>query len=181
MTIKNKKKAGKATRGQLALIGVLSVVLVMVIVVQLPDSPEPVAARSSEETEPLEAVLGQTELSECADCQQQPGRTWPEPSLAVVRSFDPFAKPSWYQALVGEPLQFETSTEADQTTSVQLAELQETGAAIVLIAGNKRLATVGEQLVRVGDTIQGYEVSDITAEGVILTRPGSRAVPNRRN
>ena len=175
MTKKNRKKKPKATRGQLALIGVLSVVLVGVIVMQLPDSPDHKPRKSAGKPHKMLASLAVGEQSAVETDKEVVVREWPKLSLSDVEKLDPFAAPAWYQATLALDTQTEQNTDSQAIAEqLQLKELQQTGAAIVLIAGSQRVATVGPHFVRVGDKIDGYEVSNITAEGVILTKSRAR-------
>jgi hypothetical protein len=40
---------------------------------------------------------------------------------------------------------------------------------IVVITDSERVATIGDQSFRVGDTIEGFQVSEITKRGIVLT------------
>ena len=172
---KKKKKRGGATRGQLALIGVLSIVLVFVIVAQLPSSSPPkrsrprVAARS-EVSQTVKSIA-----PTCAGSCKKTHRQWPQVSLREIAGFDPLAEPGWYlDAVTKRNQQPGGGAVQEVSRPLVLEELQREGATIVLIDGQKRIATVGEQRIRVGDKIDGYQVSEITEKGVILTKSRSR-------
>lgn len=175
MTNKKKKWAG-ATRSQLALIGVLSLVLVGVIVAQLPDSlPKPERRARAQARPTVPSALPEETKSDPKPQKEKPKPDWPAFSPSEVARRDPFAMPAWYRDIQSLSVQEnETVTEPEVEQKLVLKELQETGAAIVLIADSMRIAEVGDQQVRVGDKIDGYEVSDITPSGVILTKSKSR-------
>ena len=179
MTIKKKQNKGGVTRSQLALIGVLVAVLVIVIVVQLPDSqPQSVASAETAENEstrnPMQSVLDSSNPSQ-DEQDERTTRTWPQFSSQQLGRLDPLSTPDWYNSIlevVEKEQDSETITEVAH--DIELQEMQDTGTAIVLIAGSQRIAKVGDSRIRVGDKIDGYEVSNITSEGVILTKSKSR-------
>ena len=185
MTIVTKKDRIGATRGKLALVGVLVVVLVAVIGMQLSGSSNidnlPTAAASD-----MPGWQGNVDVDTASDSSappappvEKPPRTWPELSMEVIVACDPLAAPPWYLDAMeldqskdqsdGNPASAEGAPD-----SLILAELQEAGATIVLIANGKRIATIGDRQIRIGDRIEGYQVSDITDQGVILTKSKSR-------
>jgi Sec-independent protein translocase protein TatA len=176
-----------ATRGKLALVGVLAVVLVVVIVVQLPgpsnvDKAATTAVSSLAELDKVDNDKAESN-SETKQTKKTridtPPRQWPELSMDTIIAFDPLTAPSWYVAAARvEPTkeQDDPSLAAaeDDARAAALATLQQTGTTIVLIANGERIATIGDQSVRIGDSIEGFQVSDITDQGVILTRPGPK-------
>lgn len=185
MTIVTKKDRFGASRGKLALVGVLVVVLVTVIVMQLPSSTNndnlPTAAVSDlpgwEGDASANAASGPP-APQTAPVEKPP-RKWPELSMEVIVACDPLAAPTWYL----DALQLDQSKEQSDGNLVSteespdepaLADLQQAGTTIVLIAGGERIATIGERQLRIGDRIEGYQVSDITDQGVILTKSRSR-------
>ena len=176
MTIVTKKDRIGATRGKLALVGVLAVVLVVVIVVQLRGSggiqSSPAATSvSTHEEQTVVAALSATKSSS----KQNPAREWPELTMDAIARFDPLMAPAWYVAAT-RPVQPDEQDDsvAEETAENQgLKNLLQTGASIVLISDEQRVATIGEQQVRIGDQIEGYEVSDITEQGIVLTKSAS--------
>ncbi len=185
MTIVTKKDRFGASRGKLALVGVLVVVLVAVIVMQLPSS-------TNNDNVPTAAVtdLPGWEGDVSADAAsgppapqtapvEKPPQKWPELSMEVIVARDPLAAPPWYLSALELDQSKEQSdgnlapTE-ESADALVLADLQQAGATIVLIAGGKRIATIGERQLRIGDRIEGYQVSDITDQGVILTKSKPR-------
>jgi hypothetical protein len=175
------------TRGKLALVGVLAVVLVVVIVVQLPgpasvDKAATTAITSLGELEQVDNDKGEsnseTNQANKNRIDTRP-RQWPKLSIDTIIAFDPLVTPSWYVAAAqveptNEQDDLSLAEAEDNARAAALATLQQTGASIVLIANGERIATIGEQSVRIGDSIQGFQVSDITDQGVILTRPKPR-------
>ncbi len=180
MTIKKKQNKAGVTRSQLALIGVLVAVLAIVIVVQLPDSqhgPSPVAASEPNGTSSSDLDVSiQTQegrLKEEADKRAE--REWPQFSTEQIVRLDPLSTPDWYKNILEVEVQRENSNIVAETEhDLQLDEMQDEGTGIVLITGSERIAKVGDTHVRVGDKIDGYEVSNITSQGVILTKSKSR-------
>lgn len=172
---KKKKKSGGATRGQIVLIGVLSAVLVGVIVVQLPGSSDkPIAASRKRPKRPRPATVAVINPQDTSGKEEEP-RNWPEYSVSQLEEFDPLAPTDWYrQAVVVQSNSPDAAPVKQVVEQLELEKLQEAGANIVLIDGDHRIATVGEQRIRVGDKIDGYQVSEITDQGVVLTKSRSR-------
>ena len=148
-----------ATPGKLALIGVLAVVLAIVIVRQLPDrtkknlAAQPAANASSQKTENDDTV----------DSEKRDLPPWPEFNFTKTIAHDPFAQPSWIA-------QEESGQRTNHDDSVELAALQQQGASIVLIAEDRKLATIGKRKIGVGDLVEGYTITDITTDGIILNK-----------
>lgn len=169
MTIKKAKEKIGATPGKLALIAVLAVVLVVVVVGQFPKKPN-VAAR------PAETVTAAANLQK-AIVDDQPlsvddlsnSRPWPEFSLKESVVYDPFKKPDW---IAVESVA--TTTEDESNDPEALSRLQKLGASIVVITDQGKTATIGTQQVQVGDILEGYRITDITTEGVVLKELQSR-------
>lgn len=176
MTKKKKKKQGGATRGQLALIGILSVVLVIVIVAQLPDASDnatPSLSKKPRRT-PRRNVVATSSEKNAVD-EHAATYEWPDYQVDKVAQFDPLAPPEWYRGAVEVHVrQPEVAQAKEVVEKLELEDLQKSGANIVLIDGKQRIATVGEQTIRVGDKIDGYQVSEITDQGVVLTKSRSR-------
>ena len=181
MTNKKKQNKSGVTRPQLALIGVLTAVLAIVIVVQLPDAPatSPPGAASEpsnegeSDTETNENEIKNASAEEGAEQRSQ--REWPRYTRAQLVRLDPLSTPDWYNSILEVVEKTDNSNVVTETAhDLQLEELQETGTGIVVIAGSERIAKVGDTHIRVGDKIDGYEVSNITSQGVILTKSKSR-------
>jgi hypothetical protein len=176
-----------ATPGKLALVGVLAVALVLVIVVQMPDDSnvaqtatasvgkKPELDKSSDDK--TESDKG-TELSEQTANDKLP-RHWPELTMETITALDPLTAPPWYIAAAHiEPAKEQDNLSLalaeEEARAAALATLQQAGATIVLISNGERIATIGDQRIRIGDNIEGFQVSDITDQGVVLTRPKPR-------
>lgn len=185
MTIVTKKERIGATRGKLALVGVLAVVLVVVIVIQLPgtsnidDVPTaPISEMPGWEGDVNTNAASVPSVTPTPPVEKPP-RKWPELSMEVIVACDPLAAPPWYLDAIAldqskEQSDGKSASAEGVADSPALADLQEAGATIVLIADGERIATIGERQIRIGDRIDGYQVSDITDQGVILTKSKSR-------
>lgn len=180
-----------ATPGKLALVGVLAVVLVAVVVGQWPDATRPpkLALRrptpSSNQLNPQQAFLQKTiqepsqrndsSLSTNASGRSPEPQAWPELSLETIVAFDPFAEPQWLSAArtadqTGDPHGLLLSEEARRSHKAELLEkLRGQGTTIVVITSNEKRATIGKQSVRIGDHIEGFLITDITKQGVVLS------------
>lgn len=169
MTTQNKLQSIGATPGKLALIAVLSLVLVAVIFRQLPSrqaTPQttPVAAKEVPQRN-AQVVAQQTSPEPSAtDAKQQPKQTWPEAKLEDFLTHDPFRTPAW---ALRKP---EPTRTADTEESSRLDELQKQGVSIVMIAEEAKSARIGDYRVHVGDVLEGYQITDITSQGVVLNK-----------
>jgi len=158
-----------ATPGKLALIGVLVLVLIVVIVKQQPESV-PVSVRESPITTEQQTTK-RTRVSPSSlpekDSQNESERTsWPEINFSETLASDPFTPPSW--AVQESRTVLSTSDDPGE-----LAELQQQGASIVVIGQKEKSARIGEQRLVVGDILDGYQVTDITTQGIFLNKLSS--------
>lgn len=184
MTIVTMRERIGASRGKLALVGLLAVVLVVVIVAQLPSSNSdnlPTAPVSMMPEGEAAAESASAPSSSEKTSVDQPPRKWPELSMNAIVAFDPLAAPSWYlaatqveQSSENEPDDPTLASAEERASSAALEALQQTGTTIVLITNGEKIAAIGEKRIRIGDRIAGYLVSDITDQGVILTKSRSR-------
>lgn len=178
-----KKNRGGVTPAKLALIGVLAVVQVVVIVRAVLQSSKPVAAaveeseshsvgesksrrggrktsqtgRATESIEPRPSTLD-------PPTSPDPPTAWPENSLQDALTIDPFQKPTWIA--VTAPARTQDETAQDGT----MEQLKQQGASIVIVSGDKKAATIGDEQYHVGDVVAGYQVTDITTRGVEFTK-----------
>ena len=171
MSTKKKLEAMGATPGKLALIGVLVVVLGLVIVKQLPKGqPGNNAAQQAKKhkTNSTQAVVTTTN-------KQGELAPWPEMKLSETLTSNPFAPPSW-----DVEKQKKNAVVASGDAPGELAALKEQGASIVVIgqAGEKgkekKTATIGETKYQVGDILEGYQITDITTQGIYLNKLNPR-------
>lgn len=163
-------KAG-VTPAKLAMVCVLAVVLVAVLWSQLGGGAQDIAKKPRrekstptkvEQPQPAKPVVSSTVVSEKE-------RVWPKFELDSITKTDPFAMPMWYLIAHAED---EASAAGSLVRSAQvLEELRKLQTKIVVITGEDRVATIGDQSLRVGDTIEGFEVSKITKDGIVLTEP----------
>jgi hypothetical protein len=169
MTEPNWLARSGATPGKLAAVGVLGVMFVAVLWHNLAPSrptaaknPRPHASPAKAEKQPAPAVAGnQPKLEKKAP------RKWPKLSLDDVVKHDPFAMPMWY--LTARAEEEGTVVSALARSAQVLEELKKQQTRIVVISGEERIATIGDLSFRVGDMIEGFQVTAITTDGVVLT------------
>ncbi len=177
-----------ATPGKLALIGLLAVVLIWVIVRQLPGSSaavETVNSNSGQATSvsasPKSASTQQVVRRRSAKVisssnKQSPiagvHQSWPKLRMDAVLAADPFAAPQWFTLAVREKAAQDLPAAADdkqEEIEKSLEEFRKQGAAIVVISNRDKMATLGSHEVRIGDVVDGFIVTNISTEGVVLT------------
>jgi hypothetical protein len=169
-----------ATRGKLALIGVLAVVLVYVLASNFRGSTEKLTRRPSpHRSRAAEIVASRRAMTPApAPTSTSPfgdfaaDADWPEPSLDKLTSFDPLAAPPWMA--VGE----QGAVAADDPGAKSLEQLQQSGNAIIFVAGSQRVARIGSQDYHVGDMVGKLQITDISSQGIVLSEPtGDAAKP----
>jgi hypothetical protein len=89
-------------------------------------------------------------------------QSWAEPALSDVIKYDPLAAGSWAGAHTVSP-------EDEALTEKRINELMASKDAIIFMTGDKRVARIGAQEFRVGDTLGRYRISEITSQGVVLS------------
>mgnify|MGYP007059381861 CR=1 FL=1 len=164
------QKSG-ATPGKLALVGCLAVCLVFVLCNQqyddvsqttlLNDSPHVEADQptTSDETASIAAK------SQAVQTQEKKEQQWPNLVLEEVIANDPFAMPNWFHAaLVSKP----TDSTVPVMQADQFEPLSNERTKIVVISNNNRVATIGKDNYRVGDTIEGFQITEIDLNGVVI-------------
>lgn len=165
--MKDQKQPDKvgATPAKLVLIGVLSLVLVVVIVRQLPESKSPrvqaQGAAPSSTGEPAASSKKIAAASPSSSEKKNARAPWPKTEISELLTSDPFAAPDWAIAKVEDPVEQEAG---------KLNELQKQGVSIVMFGEDGKSATIGEQKVRIGDVLEGYKITDITAQGVVVSK-----------
>jgi len=154
-----------ATPGKLALVGVLSLILIAVIAMQMPASVAdvPLGRTSTSKSPKIRGIRNDTAAQTEASTIETKTHAWPKVDLAATLAIDPFAKPSWTRKQVLKP------SESKSTPSI-LAELRKQGASIVVIAADGKSAKIGDQNVYIGDILEGYQVTYITTQGVLLNK-----------
>lgn len=94
---------------------------------------------------------------------------WPDMPIEVATRNDPFAKPQWAILRKEPQTVVASSTGAVNAGPATREELMEQGATMIVISGDRKVATIGGQEVTVGDFLGEYQVLDITKAGVILS------------
>lgn len=167
MSLKEQLEKQGATPGKLALIGVLSVVLAVVVIRQLPSTEEPVALAAQTTAKPTQSQRKEgDQVADKASAADEQSPPWPEFELEETLAHNPFRPPHW--AALPEAL---SPTEAN--TPGLLSQMKQKGVSILIIGEGQKTATVGEQRLRVGDVLEGYQVTDITTQGIVLNKAGS--------
>ena len=175
------------TPGKLALVGVLAIVLIAVIVGQLPegsvDSPQDITDSAAKRSKPSPQDPGNVPetradfaiASTNQGSMEQPIRTWPKLPMERILAYDPMAIPEWFAAVrdvappVDEASRLSAEAERQQRNEQVLTQLRDQGAKAVVFSGNDKRAAIGQQSVRIGETIEGFKIIDITHKGVVLT------------
>lgn len=163
MTEPNWLAKSGATPRKLAMVCVLTLTLIAVIWHNASGSAQPVAKRIRQSAIPRvksDVAPAPKPMVKIAN------RKWPEISLAKAVKNDPFAMPAWYLMAQAE----EGTVGASLARSAQvLDELKKQQTKIIVISNEDRIATIGEQSFRVGDMIEGFQVTEITTDGIVLT------------
>lgn len=89
------------------------------------------------------------------------------PTITVVEAgaYDPFAPPAWSPSSRQVAQTEQANVEPSELES-RFGSLRQTGVAMILVSSDGRAAQVGDRTLRVGDTIDGFEVIEINADGV---------------
>lgn len=173
MTEQNWLARSGATPGKLAAIGILGLVLVTVIWRNVAGSSPTKPAKASH---PSTSAKAETALAKPASKPQaaiskriesETPRVWPQVSLEQTVKHDPFALPMWY--LMAQADEAGSPGAAIAKSAQVLEELKRQQTKIVVISSEDRVATIGERSYRVGDMIEGFKVTAITTEGIVLT------------
>lgn len=166
-------KAG-ASPAKLALVGLLSLALVAVIWHNASSrATPPLAVQTRQTTAPQKEVAKQTPQPPIAQNPQaatQVSKVWPKVALESVIKHDPFAMPMWY--LMAQSAAAGSTDGSLARTAQVLEELKKQQSKIVVITDQERIAMIGELSLRVGDTIEGFQVTEITTDGIVLTELG---------
>jgi hypothetical protein len=181
MTAQPRDRIG-ATRGKLALVGLLAMVLVYVLWSNFAGSQEHLAI-----TEPGSmpvvppAVVSPSPSASKTQPEVTPGTSpfgafavdgsWPEPDLEVLVKFDPLSAPPW----MGVVEQLDEGPCDDEAQSKSLEELQKAQNAIIFMSGKQRVARIGGEDYRIGDMVGHYKITDISSAGIVLSGPNRGA------
>jgi hypothetical protein len=112
---------------------------------------------------------------------------WKSPDLAAVVAYDPFASPPAFPQppraasdsqlaadgqgeAAGGQSQADRLADAVETLRMELAALQERGVHVILRERNQYVAMIGDRTVHVGDEINGFTVTAIEPDGVLVER-----------
>jgi len=162
-----KIKSAGATRGQLALVGVLALILVGVIGSNLRGSAEepaalvPAAVTATSEPAQPGLIAGKPTVNDSPFGDFAVDADWPEPSLEQLINFDPFAPPA--SAVAVEP--------GIDSTDDSLRNLSEAKDAIIFVTGDQRVARIGETEYHVGDAVGRFRITEISSAGIVLSEP----------
>ncbi len=163
MTEPNWLARSGATPRKLAIVGVLTLALIAVIWHNAVGSAKPVAKKV------IQTPASQAKVEKAAlpnPIVNIAARKWPKISLGKAVRNDPFGMPVWYLMAQAE----EGTAGASLARSAQvLEELKKQQTKIIVISNGDRIATIGEQSFRVGDMIEGFQISEITKSGIVLT------------
>lgn len=178
MKKKHRNQKPGASKGKLALIAVLGVMLLAVwgnALVGGDSQPAEASRRTRKPASRHPSVAPVAAKPAAASPTINPVQ-WPTMPLAQAVRNDPFGKPGWAISPRGSA---EAGAKPAQGAAVAGAiasqqQLTETGASMIVIAGDERIATIGDQEVRIGDRVSGYEVVDITPAGVVLAKDAAR-------
>jgi hypothetical protein len=158
-----------ATRGKLALIGVLAAAFVGVLASNFRGSGEalalatPVTATGAGVPAGIPAAAsGPSPFGEFAA-----DGDWAQVSLDKLIDFDPLAAPPWMAT--GETAAVDATAAASAEQSLE--EVQQAHNAIIFITGGQRVARIGTQDYHVGDMVGRFQITDISSAGLVLSEP----------
>jgi hypothetical protein len=161
-----------ATPGKLALIAVLAVVMMGVVISNWPSAAAPPVEESALETPPpVEAATTDSSIQAQPSAPAGPfgefaeDRHWPELPIKEVTKFDPFAESPW----AAPPKQASDEGSGPAYSQEQINELLAAKNAIIFVAGDRRVARIGDEEFQIGDILGHYKITDITPKGVVLS------------
>ncbi len=161
-----------ATRGKLALVGVLAAALVCVLAVNFGGQGD--GDDASQAAEAAAPATGELAVDELAASATEPGANpfgkfaqdddWPKPALDKLVGFDPMAAPAWIA-----PVERAAIAETGEAGATSLEELRNAASAIIFIADGQRVARIGTQDYHVGDFVGPYRITEISSAGIVLS------------
>ncbi len=83
-------------------------------------------------------------------------------------SYDPLTAPDWF-VTEHDAAPLVVDVEGQEQKEQALQKLLEQEAQAIVFSGNEKRASIGNQSVRIGDMINGFRITDITREGIVLT------------
>jgi hypothetical protein len=96
-------------------------------------------------------------------------RNWPHVELESALEHDPFSSPLLTAQTASADIENDDTTTIEEQ-SADLLALKQDGVSMIVRDGAGMIATVGERKLRVGDVIDGYRVTAIEMDGVVLER-----------
>jgi hypothetical protein len=100
-------------------------------------------------------------------------RDLPRFTASEAAAYDPFAAPAWSPAAVSL-LAGSGVGGADGDAEDRFEAIRSRGVAMILMSPEGKAAQLGDKTVRVGDQIDGFEVIDITSDGVVFMPASSK-------
>ncbi len=167
--------------GQLALVTGLSVILVIVLIYQF--GPQQQLVLKPRRPDSLQTIPGAESdaLRHGTAVGQETAKGWPLLSLDTVLKHDPFDLPPFFlpTATISErnPAreQEQIVKAGEQKKLLQLEQrakllqnLQQQGVEMVLINNKTRVAMVGSRTVQVGDVLNGFVITEIHNNGIVV-------------
>jgi hypothetical protein len=194
------KKSTGITSTRLILIGVLSVVLLAVLYIQFGSSSvetasppyEPphrrpaVAATQAATEKPAGDSKQSTPTADAAPKKTEFAANWQTADVATAAQYDPFALPSLFpqriqeakdnklakDAVKADDGQADAAARAEilKKLTTEFSQLQHQGVRVVMQKEDKYVAMIGDKTIHVGDSIEGFTVVAIDANGVRVAR-----------
>lgn len=174
-----------ATPGKLAMVAVLAAILTAVVWTQF-DSDTPPAPSGANHVNPSGAgssrrVPRPATVGPDASPADQAGRTTaekPRPTLRIdleeTLEVDLFAIPP--KLIAARSAASPDADKADQRALEQarqrelaLAAIRSGGVQMIFDDGNEKKAVLGNRVLRVGDTVEGFRISNISLQGITLS------------
>lgn len=173
-----------------AVVAVLALVLIVICVMQFSGpapAPTPTDRSEARKTGPTTrarrpvpaATVNRPKLPKVTKSGQS--SAWPKLSLGTIVQYDPFQLPQRVAARIRQQeetkkraaarLKTINSQQAEEDTrrAQMLAELQKAGVELIITGRSRVVAIIDSRPVQVGDNINGLTVSEIRADGVVLT------------
>ncbi len=134
---------------------------------------QPASVRRSRSARPVASNRAQPgrETTQPAARAKAPA-DWPTMSLPEAARNDPFGKPGWALSETAPEAKPAALVTTMVSAKVSPQQLQDAGTSMIVISGGEKIATIGDLEVRIGDTVCGYKVVDITPQGVVLDTAG---------
>lgn len=171
-----------ATPGKLALVVLMAVIFVYVLIIQF--GGEEATAVAPREARPAN-LRRQSRLPAAAtletseDAQTGPAhakKPWPQFTKVEIVGHDPFALPDSLAMPIASASSIAQESSAEdwrrdeheQKRRQTLAELKKKGVNVVVLGERVQAATIGGRTVRVGEVVDGFRVTEIRRDGVVL-------------